>query len=1589
MMRQSFRFLGVKFTLLFLLLAGVAVAETYTLPDDAGSEPFNNCSLINASTLECNDNIELDGNGDIILLSQDLTWIINGNLILSANNIEINNGAPFQLTIELNGNLEADQNNIHFYADLTTTGDIEFNNNLDWQGDITADGSISMGNNTEIIGDVSADGDFDLGNGSTVTGNCSADGGNYADYCTVPSADICEDFENGFPSDWTITGSGDAGVNDDTSNSPDNSLYLSGEAVQVTTENYDFSSADSVEFTLWYQRGDDSFSEDPDGGEDIEIQYRDSNGNWQTITSQAGNGQPGQEYTLNYTATTTLHNNFAIRFNKTDGDAGDFDYWHVDDYCYTVTGGVTLPTPVLEYRFDEQSWSGVTNEVADTSGNNRHGVADASSNTTTTADAAICRAASFNGSNQFITSNHLSQLNDTASLSFWIKTTDAGTGQASESPAVTGVDEADGSDDVFWGWLNTSGNVGITTGNDDDTFSGISVNNNVYHHIVLSRDAATDAYEIYVDGTLSASGTFDGDSAGTGTIGNLFSSIGRVESTDGTFIYLDALIDEFIVFDEVLSGDQVSEIYSLQSNGQNLDGSTRDCSYTPPTCFSDDFNRTDLETNWITTSTSGSFGQPRIVNNRLRLTDATTSNSTGATVLRRFPSQDNIIVVEFTFYAYDGTGSNGVAAVFSDASITPNAGAYAGSLGYAQLDDPIDGFAGGWMGIGIDEFGNFLTSNDGREGGFARFVRDTLTIRGSGSGQNGYEYITSNGQVPNSGTQPDSLVPGIDDNATGHRYRITIDHQDGTNAWVTVERDDDLNGAFDTLIEQFDMQSQSGQAAIPDRMFLTLTASTGMLTNIHEIDDLEVCANIIEDVTGELIDHYELDRDQETGLTCEPMTIISRACLDEDCTSQVSGLVTTEFSPVEGWQTSNTKTDYSSGDSFLFQPTVAGTYTLDVTDTDPIFAPFASGDTQCFVNGVEQSDCEVEFVDTALRFFEPADSSSSISELNLVAGQQSSNISMQVVETNTTTGQCDTVFVENSSVNFDIGTSCDNPASCAIGNAVTWHQTNDTLLANPENQIGGADTSSVAVEFAADSTAEFSLTSSDLGLQTLSAAYEFLDLDGNPSGELITGSLTLRARPASLLIDNVTSASGTSNNPDDVFATASEQFTLSLVAEDINGAVLPSLGRVNGLFDVDWSSSSLVSPVGGVFGALEGDSLLNSSAATWTGADLDSDSNGDNEAMIFSAGEGLTYGEVGSIDIQATINDFLGSGIAVNSQSERVGRFISAYLQVTQVDASASVIGVGNAPQWGISTNAYQGYEETLENLYFQITAYDNDNNPLNNYDGSELNLATPNTADSLAKDATDDAVGGDLASTVSWSYDSDENFDGTVTLSAEAISLLWNQDVSGPSADDELAIVTQLTLPATTFTDSDGICVLDDAADTDCNLVVVDIADESLYLARLVLPDQVSTVTTTMEIELTLEYLQTFDATNPVFAIQSTESDFDDLIIAGLDHSEGSMTCTIAGCAAAGSNVADSANGTLATPDGTGSTLLNGEGLLTVDSVTPVTGIVEVEAQVPDWLYWDWDGDGNDEADRTLLIFNAGQFQGRPPVLFIEPGFR
>lgn len=327
------------------------------------------------------------------------------------------------------------------------------------------------------------------------------------------------------------------------------------------------------------------------------------------------------------------------------------------------------------------------------------------------------------------------------------------------------------------------------------------------------------------------------------------------------------------------------------------------------TCVSDNFNRsTGLGNDWSSVRVAGDF-TPQIVNNRLRLTAAVTNQSTGVSFQRVFPSAGNYLQLVFRFYGYGGGGADGVALILSDASVTPQPGGFGGSLGYAPKSNPtVAGFAGGWLGIGLDEYGNFSSSSDSGP------CAPGVTCSSNGIGQS----LGIRGASPNyywlRGTG--TLSPTVS-NSSGHLYRVTIDSRMAGKVLVSIERD--TGSGYSTLVSTFDAAPYTGQSTMPAQMVFSLTGSTGETTNVHEIDDVQVCASSMSTMQAQ-IDHYRFST-TSTPLTCTPAQILVQACMDANCSTTYSGNVTATLTP-SGWVGGDTRTFAGSG------ATLGLTYTL-------------------------------------------------------------------------------------------------------------------------------------------------------------------------------------------------------------------------------------------------------------------------------------------------------------------------------------------------------------------------------------------------------------------------------------------------------------------------------------------------------------------------------------------------------------------------------------------------------------------------------------------------------------------------------------
>jgi MSHA biogenesis protein MshQ len=154
-----------------------------------------------------------------------------------------------------------------------------------------------------------------------------------------PGTTLFYDNLNGNLNDFTVVASGGNGSIGNETASSGRSLRLRWGPVRVYT-NPIAAAVPGADLTLWIRRGDDSFSEAPDSGEDLVIEYRDAGGSWIAIDTYAGDGSPGEIITPTYTLpAAALHANLSIQVRLADGDGSDNDYWHIDELRVTETAG--------------------------------------------------------------------------------------------------------------------------------------------------------------------------------------------------------------------------------------------------------------------------------------------------------------------------------------------------------------------------------------------------------------------------------------------------------------------------------------------------------------------------------------------------------------------------------------------------------------------------------------------------------------------------------------------------------------------------------------------------------------------------------------------------------------------------------------------------------------------------------------------------------------------------------------------------------------------------------------------------------------------------------------------------------------------------------------------------------------------------------------------------------------------------------------------------------------------------------------------------------------------------------------------------
>ncbi len=1173
-------------------------------------------------------------------------------------------------------------------------------------------------------------------------------------------------------------------------------------------------------------------------------------------------------------------------------------------------------TLLLSWWLNEGNWSGAAGEVLDRSGNNLNGQAYNGALTAATTPAlptvggqGTCRYGSFTAaSRQYVQTAHsdLLSLQQEFTIGVWVRPR---TLPASGLMSILSKDEnyefhlrPDGT--VNWWWQTT----GPSATREFNSTGKVAVGE--WNHVVIRYTAARQS--IYINGAVAGQASLSGTPVANSDPLQL-----GWDQLAGR--YFDGDLDELRIYQGALSD---SDIAALATERHACSQALQ--------CVSDDFDRPLLGTDWVVSSRGLTGFTPAIVGNRLRLTSNQGNVATATALQRLFPGESNFIQAQFKYYAYNGNGADGIALILSDATQTPQPGGYGGSLGYAQLNG-TSGFAGGWLGIALDEYGNFSNPTETREGG-PGLRQDSVSIRGPGSGTSGYRYLA--------GT-PAGLNPGVDSAsssspAPGHTYRVTIDARTAGKALVTVERD--TGGGFVVLpgLESFDALAASGQNSMPDNLYLSLTGSTGGSNNIHEIDDLQVCASEIKPI-GQQIHHFDFRYSSPT-LTCNPQEVIITACLNADCSQLYTEPVQVELTATNGavWRGGKTFSFSGGQATASVQITKPGEAVIGVGGSTPPALSFNT--TTCSTAG-----CTLTGVKSGFAFDVPT----------LTAAKQQDEILFRALQADAS-----------------------NPAKCVPGfaggtrtiefTAVYSNPANGTRPVMVNGQAVTTTPTDLTLAFDDQAEAKLSVRYDDAGLMTLAARYA--PTSGNESGLLMLGSDQFVSKPYGICIQTVPAAEQACTSDDTAcplfrkggtVVRAGDTFPVSFRAvgwqsneESLTADQLCAGNITTPNFQLSGIglSSVLQAPEDGVAGALS-----TSRYDHGLGAET---------KLVDAAGQDvLSVSEVGIFRLVATPPRYFDEAIN-GGTSNRLGRFSPAFLGATGSASLTPSCGPVFSYQ-GQPMEFSAGWEPSLT-----VTGYNRQGGVTLNYDrGDFWRLAAPAVGDYASAvgraglDTRLSAIGSPTAAVVGA-----DDGDGSRSYRWSGQSLIYSP-AEKPSADDLpfTAKVVQ-TFSALSLTDADAACV----AGSDCQPFSYTFTDQpgsDVRLGRMQIGNAHGSELQPLVLPLMIESWQA-TAGGPIFRIETEDQ------------------CT-----------SDSSLGSVQL-DGFTGRLANGETNALLTSIGVGAGQVTLSAPgsgndgsvqvslpgMPEWLRYDWRGAGR-EAGRGLASF--GIYAGAKPLIFRREVYR
>jgi uncharacterized repeat protein (TIGR01451 family) len=195
-------------------------------------------------------------------------------------------------------------------------------------------------------------------------------------------------------------------------------------------------------------------------------------------------------------------------------------------------------------------------------------------------------------------------------------------------------------------------------------------------------------------------------------------------------------------------------------------------------------------------------------------------------------SSSTTINISFNYVSWGGSGADGISVFLYDATRNMAGAASGGGLGFC-------GGAGGYLGIALDEWGNYSAPNASCGPTGSGFAADRLGIRGPTA--SGNPFITSTA-VPGGIDNP---APATTTRPTLNQVVINLVPKVGTVGYTISASF--RNGATAPLTPLF--SNVNFPYAAPAALSVGITGSTGGSTNIHEVQNLLITSSSVAQPT--------------------------------------------------------------------------------------------------------------------------------------------------------------------------------------------------------------------------------------------------------------------------------------------------------------------------------------------------------------------------------------------------------------------------------------------------------------------------------------------------------------------------------------------------------------------------------------------------------------------------------------------------------------------------------------------------------------------------------------------------------------------